>query len=86
MAESRVIDAYLTELRYSVDRLADADEIVDDAADHLYTALAHLTARGIAHAEAEAQVLGRFGSALVGSRSGCSSPRRSWLLRSPGSH
>ena len=65
MAESRVIDAYLTELRYSVDKLVDADEIVDEAADHLYTALDQLIAQGISTTEAEAQVLGRFGSATL---------------------
>ena len=62
MAESRVIEAYLTELRYSIDKLPDADDVVDEAADHLYTALERLTAQGVATADAEAQVLARFGS------------------------
>lgn len=65
MAESRVIDAYLTELRYSIDKLDDADEIVDEAADHLYTALDRLLADGVRTADAEAQVLARFGSATL---------------------
>ncbi|MEY2432397.1 MAG: hypothetical protein QOC92_2122 [Acidimicrobiaceae bacterium] len=65
MAESRVIEAYLTELRYSVAKLDDADDIVDEAADHLYTAVDRLTAEGIPTTAAEAQVLGRFGSAAL---------------------
>ena len=35
MAESGLIAAYLTELRYSVARLADAEDIVVEADDHL---------------------------------------------------
>lgn len=65
MAESRMIEAYLTELRYSVDKLADAEDIVEEAADHLYTALDRLMAGGVAAADAEAQVLARFGSASL---------------------
>ena len=68
MAESRVIEAYLTELRYSVDKLPDADNIVAEAADHLYSALERLTTQGVATADAEAQVLARFGSASLVSR------------------
>ena len=65
MAESRVIDAYLTELRYSLDKLDDADDIVDEAADHLYLALDRLVSHGVAVADAEAQALARFGSASL---------------------
>jgi len=68
VAQSRVIEAYLTELRYSVAKLADADDIVDEAADHLYTAVQRLTEEGIPMADAEAQVLGRFGSAALVAR------------------
>jgi hypothetical protein len=63
MAEPGMIGAYLTELRYSVDELADADDIVDEAADHLCTAVERLVASGMARTDAEAQVLARFGSA-----------------------
>ena len=65
MAESRVIDAYLTELRYSIDALEDADDIVDEAADHLYSAFERLVESGTAVAHAEQQVLARFGSATL---------------------
>ncbi|HVM08871.1 MAG TPA: hypothetical protein VM345_10425 [Acidimicrobiales bacterium] len=65
MAESRMIEAYLTELRRSVDKLADADDIVDEAADHLYTAFDRLIASGLAAGDAEAHVVARFGSASL---------------------
>ena len=65
MAEPGVIEAYLKELRYSVAALDDCDDIVDEASDHLHTALERLTAAGIVGSEAEAQVLGRFGSASL---------------------
>lgn len=68
MAESRVIEAYLTELRYSVARLPDADDIVDEAADHLYAAVRRLADDGVPMPDAEAQVLGRFGSAALVAR------------------
>jgi hypothetical protein len=60
MAESRLIDAYLTELRSSVSDLDDADEIVDEAADHLACAVE----AGLAPEE----VLTRFGSAQLVAR------------------
>lgn len=63
MAESRMIDAYLAELRYSVDKLENAKDIVDEAADHLYTAFDRLLADGVAAADAETLALTRFGSA-----------------------
>ncbi len=45
--------------------LADVEDIVSEAADHLYTALGLLIAGGLPMADAEAQVLGRFGSASL---------------------
>lgn len=65
-----MIDAYLTELWYSVDHLAEADDIAAEAADHLYTAVQRLMDEGAAAAaaDAEAQVLGRFGSAALVAR------------------
>jgi hypothetical protein len=68
VAEPGVIDAYLAELRYSVAKLPDADDIVDEAADHLATAVGLLLAAGVPKAEAEAQALGRFGSAQLVSK------------------
>lgn len=65
MAEQSLIAAYLTELRYSVASLRDADDIVDEAADHLLTAVEALTAAGLAPAEAEALALARYGSAAL---------------------
>ena len=68
MAESRLIEAYLTELRYSVAKLDDAAEIVEEVGDHLYTALEALTKEGVDVANAESQALGQFGSAALVSR------------------
>lgn len=68
MAESRVIAAYLTELRYSVGRLGDADDIVDEASDHLHAAVDALVAGGTARVDAEHQALARFGSASLVAR------------------
>ena len=65
MAEPSVIDAYLTELRYSLGNLADVDDIVDEAADHLSSARERLIAAGSPPAEAEAEVLAQFGSAAL---------------------
>lgn len=65
MAEPRLIEAYLTELRYSVAKLDDADEIIEEVADHLYTALERLTKEGLDMANAESQALGQFGSASL---------------------
>jgi hypothetical protein len=60
VAESRLIDAYLTELAYSVRDLDDADDIVDEAADHLACALD----AGVPEDEA----LARFGTAPLVSK------------------
>jgi hypothetical protein len=65
MAESRVIDAYLVELRFSLDDLPDADDILAEAADHLYSTFGGLVALGASVAEAESQALARFGSASL---------------------
>lgn len=60
-----MIDAYLTELRYSLVKLAptDVDDIVDEVEDHLLTALSVAIANGIEQDRAEAEVLATFGSA-----------------------
>lgn len=65
MADDRLIAAYLRELRFSVAKLADADEIVDEAEDHLLEAVEHLVADGRTPAEAEAEAVARFGSAAL---------------------
>lgn len=67
MAGDGLIAAYLRELRFSVARLADADEIVEEAQDHLLEAVAHLQG-GRSPAEAEAEALARFGSAELVAR------------------
>jgi len=68
MAQPGLIAAYLTELRASIARLRDADDIVAEAEDHLRTLADEVAAAtGCTRAEAEAQALARFGSAaLVG--------------------
>lgn len=68
MAESGLIAAYLTELRYSVARLADADDIVVEAEDHLLASVDAAFASGMSHVEAEAQALARYGSAPLVAR------------------
>jgi hypothetical protein len=68
VAGPSMIEGYLTELRYSLAKLAEADEIVDEAADHLHTAAAAAIAGGVAPAVAEAQVVARFGSASLVAR------------------
>ena len=68
MAASSLIAAYLTELRYSVARLADADGIAAEAEDHLLASVDAAIARGVSRSEAEAQALARFGSAALVAR------------------
>jgi hypothetical protein len=68
VAESGLIAAYLAELRFSAARLPDVDDIVDEAEDHLMTALEAAVARGQARPDAEVEVLARFGSAALVAR------------------
>lgn len=68
MAESGLIAAYVSELRYSVGRLADVDDIVAEAEDHLLASIDAAVARGASRVEAEAQALARFGSAPLVAR------------------
>ena len=63
MADNGLIAAYLRELRFSVARLADADDIVAEAEDHLLEATERLIASGRAQSDAEMEAIGRFGSA-----------------------
>lgn len=59
LTEHGVIDAYLRELRASLARLPDVDDIVDEARDHLLEAADHL---------GEHEALARFGSASLVAR------------------
>lgn len=68
MAESGLIAAYVSELRYSVGRLADVDDIVVEAEDHLLASVDAAVAKGASRLEAEAQALARFGSAPLVAR------------------
>lgn len=68
MAESDLIAAYLSELRYSVARLADVDDIVVEAEDHLLASVDSAVANGASRVEAEALALARFGSAPLVAR------------------
>jgi hypothetical protein len=67
VAGDGLIAAYLTELRYSVARLPDADDIVAEAEDHLLEAVERLSDGRTPH-EAEAEALARFGSASLVAR------------------
>lgn len=68
MADDRLIDAYLRELRLSVRRLPDAEDILDEAEDHLREAAEVLEAQGRTAHEAEAEAVARFGSAELVAR------------------
>src|SRR5687767_7126537 len=68
MAESGLIAAYLNELKFSVAKLDDGDDIVAESMDHLETTVERLVAGGRSRPEAEAQALARFGSAALVSR------------------
>lgn len=63
MAEHRLIDAYLAELRHRLRRLDEADDLVTEAADHLLTTAERLVATGVPPAEAERTALARYGPA-----------------------
>ncbi|HEX2040537.1 MAG TPA: hypothetical protein VHF47_12505 [Acidimicrobiales bacterium] len=69
MAESGLIAAYLADLRASVSRLPDADDIVAETEDHLCTVAEELVAStGCTRADAEARALARFGTAALVAR------------------
>lgn len=68
MARPGLIAAYLTELRYAVARLADSDDIVAEAEDHLLASVDAAVQRGSSRADAEAESLARFGSAELVAR------------------
>lgn len=63
MAEHDLIDAHLATLRRSVSTMPNADDILDEAADHLLSAVEALTASGVHRTEAERIALARYGSA-----------------------
>lgn len=68
MADDGLIAAYLRELRLSLGRLADADDFVVEAEDHLREAAERLEEGGRTPAEAEAEAVARFGSAALVAR------------------
>lgn len=68
MANHGVIAAYLGELRFSVARLPDVDDIVAEAEDHLLEAADRLLAAGHSMAEAQTEAVARFGSAALVAR------------------
>ena len=68
MAESQLIPAYLNELRYSLRKMRDADDVVAEVEDHLREAAERLSGQGRSAREAEHEALARFGSAALVSR------------------
>lgn len=68
MADDGLIAAYLRELRFSVARLADADDFVAEAEDHLLEVVERLMASGHDASDAESEAIARFGSAALVSR------------------
>jgi len=67
VAGDDLIAAYLRELRVSVSRLRDADDLVAEAEDHLRETAERLR-DGRTDAEAEAEAIARFGSAAYVAR------------------
>jgi len=67
-ARTGFIDAYLTELAHSVAHIDTAEDIVDEAADHLLFLADALEAAGRPRAEAETLAVARFGSAPLVAR------------------
>lgn len=65
MADDGLIAAYLRELRFSVARLTDADDIVAEAEDHLLEVAERLMASGHDASDAESEAIARFGSAAL---------------------
>ena len=68
MAHDGLIAAYLRELRYSLATLADADDCLAEAEDHLLEVAERLLANGRTRPEAEAEAVARFGSAALVAR------------------
>ena len=62
MAGGSLIDAYLSELRYSAAKLRDIDDVLLEIEDHLVTSVDAAMARGVSRDEAESHALARFGS------------------------
>jgi hypothetical protein len=67
VAGDGLIAAYLHELRYSVARLPDVDDIVAEAEDHLLEAIERIP-DGRPQVEIEAEAVARFGSAQLVAR------------------
>ena len=63
MADHDLITRYLVDLRRSVRTLDGADDVVDEAADHLLSTVESLTATGMPRADAERVALERYGPA-----------------------
>ena len=61
MAESRLIASYLSDLRAAMRGLTDVEDALAEVADHLALGVEHLVRAGAPRAEAEAEVLSRFG-------------------------
>jgi hypothetical protein len=62
VAGGRLIDAYLSELRYSAAKLRDIDDVLVEIEDHLVSSVDAAVARGVPREEAESHALARFGS------------------------
>ena len=68
MGEPGLISAYLVQLRESASDLADVEDVVSEAEDHLRTEVELALARGVLAGTAEVEALGRFGDAMVVAR------------------
>lgn len=68
MAESRLIDAYLRELRNSLGDLVDIDDVMAEVADHLQQSVGEFMRAGANRQDAESRALVGFGSPQVVAR------------------
>lgn len=68
MADYELIDAYLGELRSSLGTFDDATAVFEETEDHLFEAVSHLEAAGMARQDAQALALARYGSAAFVAR------------------
>lgn len=68
MAEDFLIDAYLEELRRTLRRHRDVDDLIDEVADHLQSRAQELGEHGVEPATAQRRALAAFGDPLVVAR------------------
>lgn len=74
MAKRDLIDDYLWELRHRIRWRSDADEVIAEMEDHLRTAVEDLERGGVLEADAQSDVLDRFGEPALVAREVATTP------------